>query len=135
MFLQPKKTKYKKIKKGRQLKLNFKGNKLNFGNIGLKSTESGLITSRQLESARQSINRKLKRKGKIWIRVFPSLPITTKPTEVRMGKGKGSVSHWGVKVAPGSIIFEIVNKNFYDSIKALNSGKHKLPVKTKIIKN
>lgn len=135
MFLQPKKTKYKKIKKGKQLKFNFKGNNLKFGMIGLKSTESGLITARQLESARQAINRKLKRKGKIWIRVFPSLPVTSKPTEVRMGKGKGNVSHWSARVAPGSMIFEIINENFYDSIRALKSGNTKLPIKTKIITN
>lgn len=135
MFLQPKKTKYKKIKKGRHLKFNFKNNKLKFGTMGLKSLESGLITARQLESARQSINRKLKRKGKIWIRVFPFLPITSKPNEARMGKGKGSISHWCVRVSPGSIIFEIINKNYYDSIKALNSGNTKLPIKTKIITN
>ena len=135
MFLQPKKTKYKKIKKGRHLKFNFKNNKLKFGTMGLKSLESGLITARQLESARQSINRKLKRKGKILIRVFPFLPITSKPNEARMGKGKGSISHWCVRVSPGSIIFEIINKNYYDSIKALNSGNTKLPIKTKIITN
>mgnify|MGYP001229368259 FL=1 len=135
MFLQPKKTKYKKIKKGNKLKFNFKNNKLKFGDIGLLSIESGIITARQIESARQIINRKIKRKGKVWIRVFPNLPVTSKPTEVRMGKGKGNVSHWCVKVASGTMLFEICNDNSYDSIKALNSGKHKLPVKTKIIKN
>jgi len=135
MFLQPKKTKYKKIKKGNKLKFNFKNNKLKFGDIGLLSIESGIITARQIESARQIINRKIKRKGKVWIRVFPNLPVTSKPTEVRMGKGKGNVSHWCVKVASGTMLFEICNDNSYDSIKALKSGNYKLPIKTKIVKN
>jgi len=135
MFLQPKKTKYKKIKKGKKLKFNFKNNKLKFGDIGLLSIESGIITARQIESARQIINRKIKRKGKVWIRVFPNLPVTSKPTEVRMGKGKGNVSHWCVKVASGTMLFEICNDNSYDSIKALKSGNYKLPIKTKIVKN
>jgi len=134
-FLQPKKTKYKKIKKGNKLKFNFKNNKLKFGDIGLLSIESGIITARQIESARQIINRKIKRKGKVWIRVFPNLPVTSKPTEVRMGKGKGNVSHWCVKVASGTMLFEICNDNSYDSIKALKSGNYKLPIKTKIVKN
>lgn len=93
MWLQPKKTKYKKIQKGKLSKLNFRSNKLKFGSIGLKATNSGTLSSRQIEAARQAIVRKLSRKGKLWIRVFPTIPITTKPTEVRMGKGKGTVSH------------------------------------------
>lgn len=133
MLLQPKKTKYKKIKKGKKTKFNFKGNNLKFGSIGLKSIESGIITARQIESARQAINRKLKRNGKIWIRIFPALPVTSKPTEVRMGKGKGAVSHWCVKVSSGTMLFEICNDNYYDSLKALRSGNYKLPVKTKVI--
>ena len=95
MFLKPKQTKYKKIKKGKLSKFEFKSNKLKFGAIGLKAAESGTITARQIEAARQAIVRKVKRKGKIWIRIFPSLPITSKPTETRMGKGKGSVIYWG----------------------------------------
>ena len=122
-------------KKGNKLKFNFKNNKLKFGDIGLLSIESGIITARQIESARQIINRKIKRKGKVWIRVFPNLPVTSKPTEVRMGKGKGNVSHWCVKVASGTMLFEICNDNSYDSIKALKSGNYKLPIKTKIVKN
>lgn len=93
MLLQPKKTKYRKIQKGNLTRLNFRSNKLRFGTIGLKATKSGTISSRQIEAARQAIVRKISRKGKLWIRIFPSVPITTKPTEVRMGKGKGTVSH------------------------------------------
>ena len=91
MWLQPKKTKYKKVHKGKLSKFNFCSNKLKFGNIGLKATNSGTISSRHIEAARQAIVRKLNRKGKLWIRVFPTMPITAKPTEVRMGKGKGNV--------------------------------------------
>ena len=87
MFLQPKKSKYKKIRKGTLPKLTYKSNKLKFGTIGLKSLEAGTISARQLEAARQSITRKIERKGKLWVRIFPSLPITSKPNEVRMGKG------------------------------------------------
>ena len=94
MFLQPKKTKYKKKRKGNIRKFNYKNSKLIFGTVGLKSTESGIITSRQIESARQAINRKIKRKGKIWIRIFPDNSVTSKPNESRMGKGKGNLSHW-----------------------------------------
>ena len=93
MFLQPKRSKYKKIRKGTLSKLEFRSNNLQFGTIGLKALQSGVISSRQIEAARQAINRKIKRQGKLWIRVFPNLPITAKPTEVRMGKGKGSVKY------------------------------------------
>ena len=115
MFLQPKKSKFKKVRKGTLPYLNFKSNKLKFGTIGLKAAESGTISSRQIQAARQSIMRKINRKGKLWIRIFPSIPITQKPAEVRMGKGKGSVSFWSAKVAGGSLIFELcgVNKNRY----------------------
>ena len=133
MFLQPNKTKYKKTRKGKIRKFNHKNSRLIFGTVGLKSTESGLISSRQLESARQAINRKLKRKGKIWIRIFPVNPVTSKPNESRMGKGKGNLSYWCAKVSSGTIVFEICHRNIKDSIVALYSGKSKLPLKTKII--
>lgn len=133
MFLQPKKFKYIKKKKGKLLKLEFKSNKLNFGNIGLKSIESGIITGRQIEASRQAISRKIKRKGKIWIRIFPDLPIFCKPTESRMGKGKGNLSHWGSKVRGGCILFEMCGvKDLNIAIEALKSGGKKLPIKTKI---
>ena len=128
----PKGIKYKKTKKGRLGKLEFKANNLKFGTIGLKATESGIINSKQIESARQAITRKIKRKGKVWIKIFPDLPITSKPTGVRMGKGKGNVSHWGARVRSGNVLFEICGINFNVAISALKTGGAKLPVKTKI---
>lgn len=132
MFLQPKRSKYKKVRKGTLPKLEFKANKLRFGTVGLKSIESGMISARQIEAARQSINRKIKRKGKLWVRVFPYCAITAKPTEVRMGKGKGSVDHWAAKVGGGAVLFELcgVTKNM--AIAAFRTGGAKLPIKTVI---
>ena len=133
MLLQPKKTKYKKVQKGKLSKLNFRSNKLKFGNIGLKVTKSGTISARQIEAARQSIVRKLNRKGKLWIRIFPTVPITTKPTEVRMGKGKGAFSHWSAKVNAGTIIFEALGIAPNIAITAFKTGGAKLPIKTIVI--
>jgi len=133
MFLQPKKTKYKKMQKGKLSKFNFRSNKLKFGNIGLKVTKSGTISSRQIEAARQAIVRKLSRKGKLWIRVFPAIPITAKPTEVRMGKGKGAVSHWSVKVSSGTVLFEAYGISQNVAISAFKTGGAKLPIKTVIL--
>ena len=132
MLLQPKKTKYKKIHKGKLTKYNFRSNTLQFGDLGLKAVKSGTISARQIEAARQAIVRKLNRKGKMWIRIFPNIPITTKPTEVRMGKGKGALSHWSVKVSAGTILFEIcgISKNI--AITAFKTGGAKLPIKTTI---
>ena len=132
MFLQPKKSKYKKVRKGKLKKYTYKADKLNFGTIGLKSLESGLISARQLESARQAIVRKIKRKGKLWIKIFPDLPITKKPTEVRMGKGKGAVSHWASRIRGGTIIFELCGVSNKIAITAFKTGSAKLPIKTKI---
>lgn len=123
---------FTKTKKGRLRKFEFKTNKLVFGNIGLKAVESGIINSRQLEAARQAIARKTKRKSKIWIKIFPDLPVTSKPTGVRMGKGKGKFSHWGARVRGGTVILEICGSNNKILIEALNTGKAKLPLKTKI---
>lgn len=131
MLLQPKRVKYKKIKKGRLAKFSYK-NDLDFGTIGLKSLESGFISARQLEAARQAIARKIKKKGKLWIKVYPNLPITKKPTEVRMGKGKGNISHWAAKIKGGSILFEVCGINKKTAIKAFKTGSAKLPVKTQI---
>jgi large subunit ribosomal protein L16 len=132
MFLQPKKTKFKKARKGKLVKLEFKNTKLKFGEIGLKTKISGIITARQIEAARRSITRKIKRKGKLWIRIFPDLPITKKPNESRMGKGKGSVSFWAAKVRGGTTIFEICGVQTHIAIEALKSGSKKLPLKTLI---
>lgn len=131
MFLQPNKVKYKKIKKGKLVKFSYKNN-LDFGTIGLKALESGYISARQLESARQAMSRKIKKKGKLWIKIFPYLPITKKPTEVRMGKGKGNVSHWVAKIKGGAVLFEVCGINRKNAIKAFKTGGAKLPVRTQI---
>ena len=133
MLLQPKKTKYRKVQKGKLSKFNFRSNKLKFGTIGLKATKSGTISSRQIEAARQAIVRKVSRKGKLWIRTFPTVPITTKPTEVRMGKGKGTVSHWSAKVKAGAVLFEIFGISQNVAITALKTGGAKLPINTIIL--
>lgn len=132
MFLQPKALKYKKTKKGRLKKLEYKSNKLKFGLVGLKCTQSGTISARQIEAARQAINRKINRKGKLWIRIYPNLPVTSKPSEVRMGKGKGSVNHWVSRVKAGQVLFEICGVDYYMANLAFTTGKAKLPLKTKV---
>jgi len=134
MFLQPKKTKYKKTKKGKLRKLEFKTSKLQFGVVGLKAVNSGIISARQIEASRQAISRKIKKKGKIWIRIFPDMPITAKSVSSRMGKGKGALSHWGARVKGGTVLFEMCGINDPKIIKnALRTGSAKLPLKTKII--
>lgn len=132
MFLQPKKSKYKKTRKGKLGGFDYKANTLKFGTIGLKALESGTISARQIESSRQAIARKIKRKGKIWIRIFPHLPITAKPTEVRMGKGKGPVKFWAAKVKKGTVLFELCGISTNSAINAFRTGGAKLPVKTKV---
>lgn len=132
MFLQPNKKKLKKLHKGKLSKLEFKSNKLKFGIIGLKAYESGTISSWQLEAARQAINKKTKRKGKVWIRVFPSLSITKKSVEARMGKGKGAIDYWAVKIKAGTILFELCGITKRKSIVALKAGKGKLSIKSLI---
>lgn len=132
MFLQPRKTKYRKTRKGKLKNLEFKANTIRFGELGLKAESAGMITARQIEAARRAIARKIKRKGKIWICIFPDLPITAKPIESRMGKGKGSVSHWVARVRGGSTLFEVCGIPTHIAIEALRSGSKKLPMKTKI---
>ena len=132
MFNGPKQTKYKKTRKGKLVKLEFKSNDLKFGTVGLKAAESGFINARQIEAARKAIVRKMKRKGKIWIKIFPDIPITSKPTGVRMGKGKGQVSYWAARVRGGTVLFEISGLNFNTIFSALKTGSAKLPIKTKI---
>lgn len=133
-MLQPKKTKYKKEQKGRIKGNANKGNMLSFGTFGLKSLESSFITSRQIEAARIAATRYIKREGKLWINIFPYKPITKKPQEVRMGKGKGVVELWVAPVKPGRILFEISNNIPLDLAKeALRLASQKLPVKTKFI--
>lgn len=132
MYLQPRKTKYRKTRKGKLKKLEFKANFIKFGELGLKATVSGLISSKQIEAARRTITKKIKRKGKIWICVFPDLPITAKPTESRMGKGKGTVVHWVARVRGGTTLFEVCGVPAHIGIEALKAGSKKLPIKTKI---
>lgn len=132
MFLEPKKVKFKKVRKGKLVKLEFKTNKLNFGEIGLKAQTSGTISAKQIEAARRAITKKIKRKGKVWIRIFPDLPITAKPNESRMGKGKGSVDFWAARIRGGTTLFEICGVPTYIAIEALKAGSAKLPIKTRI---
>src|SRR5690554_5745214 len=106
-MLQPKRTKYRKQQKGRNRGLSTNGNKVSFGDFGLKATTRGLLTARQIEAGRRAITRHVKRGGKLWIRVFPDKPVSKKPPEVRMGKGKGSVEYWVAQSQPGRVLYEI----------------------------
>ena len=128
---QPKVTKIKKIRKGVLKKLTSKSVFLKKGVFGIKSQQAGIISSKNIESARQSISRKTKRKGKIWINIFPDLPITSKSSGVRMGKGKGSFHNWSVKVKPGTVLFEICGISQKIAKAAFKTGRAKLPLKTK----
>ena len=132
-MLMPKKTKYRKQQKGRNRGKAYRGNSLAFGTYGLKATELGRINSRQIEAGRVALSRTMKRAGKIWIRVFPDKPLTSKPVGVRMGKGKGSVEEWVMNIKPGRIIFEITGVNEDVAIRALTLAAAKLPFKTKIV--
>ena len=133
MLLQPKKTKYKKIQKGKLSKFDYRSNKLKFGNIGLKAAKAGTISSRQIEAARIAANRYLNRQGRVFIRIFPDKPITSKPAEVRMGKGKGALDHWVAPINPGRILFEIDGVSLEQAKEALRLAAQKLPVKTKFV--
>ena len=132
-MLMPKKTKYRKQMKGRNRGKAMRGSSLAYGNIGIKALELGRIDSRQIEAARIALTRHIKRAGKVWIRVFPDKPLTAKPLEVRMGKGKGSVEKWVMNIKPGRIIYEM--KGIEESLarEALALAQSKLPFKTKII--
>ena len=132
-MLMPKRTKYRKQMKGRNRGYATAGNKLEFGSIGFKATEAGRINSRQIEAARISATRHIKRTGKIWIRVFPAKPLTAKPLEVRMGKGKGAVDQWVMNIKPGRIIFEMGGVEETLARGALALAMAKLPFKTKIV--
>lgn len=129
-MLQPKRTKYRKQFKGRNRGVATRGNKVSFGEFGLKSVEHGRITARQIEAARRAMSRHLKRGGKIWIRIFPDKPISKKPLEVRQGKGKGNVEYWVALVQPGRVMFEIDGVTPELAREALKLAAAKLPVKT-----
>lgn len=132
-MLFPKKTKYKKQFKGKLLGKTKKGNKIIFGKYAIKVVEETRLTSKQIEATRRIIIRKMKRLGFLWIRVFPDIPVTSKPTENRMGKGKGAVSFWIAKVKKGQILYEISGISLENAKKVLKAGSNKLPIKTKFI--
>ncbi len=132
-MLQPKRTKFRKQQKGRNRGLAQVGNRVSFGEFGLQATTRGFLTARQIESARRSITRHVKRGGKLWIRVFPDKPITKKPVEVRMGKGKGNVEYWVAPVQPGRMIYEIQGVNEDIAREAFRRAAAKLSVKTAFV--
>ena len=132
-MLMPKRTKYRKQMKGRNRGKTYVGCNLSFGTIGLKAVEAGRINSRQIEAGRIAITRNVKRTGKLWIRVFPDKPLTAKPLETRMGKGKGSVDKWVMNIKPGRICFEMAGVGEELAREALALAMHKLPFKTKIV--
>lgn len=132
-MLQPKRTKFRKQFKGRVSGVAKGGAELNFGAFGLKALEPERVTARQIEAARRAITRHMKRVGRVWIRIFPDVPVSKKPTEVRMGKGKGSPEYWVSKVKPGRIMFEIDGVTPDLAREALTLGAAKLPIKTKFV--
>ena len=132
-MLQPKRTKHRKVFKGRMKGVSQRGAQLTYGAYGLKSLDSKWITARQIEAARIAATRYMKREGKVWIRIFPDKPITSKPAEVRMGKGKGAPSHWVAPVRPGRIMFEVDGVPMETAQEALRLGAQKLPVKCKFV--
>lgn len=129
-MLQPKKTKFRKQQKGRNRGLATVGNKVSFGEFGLKALDRGRITARQIEAARRAMTRHIKRGGKIWIRIFPDVPITKKPIEVRMGKGKGNVEYWVSKIQPGRVLYEMEGVTEDIAREAFKLAAAKLPIKT-----
>jgi large subunit ribosomal protein L16 len=132
-MMQPKRTKFRKQMKGTNRGLTFNGNKVSFGEFGLKSTEHGRITARQIESARRVITRYVKRGGKLWIRIFPDVPVTRKPLEVRMGSGKGNVEYWVAKVQPGKMLYEMEGVTEVEAREAFRLAAAKLSVKTTFV--
>ena len=132
-MLMPKRTKFRKMQKGRRKGLAQRGARVNFGDFGIKALEAGWITSRQIEAARIAMTRRMKRVGKVWIRIFPDKPITKKPAETRMGKGKGSPEYWVAVVKPGRVLFEIGGVNEELAREAMRLAIQKLPIKCKVV--
>lgn len=132
-MLQPEKTKWRKMQKGRNRGIAYRGCNLSFGDFGIIAMSSGFVTARQIEAARVAISRHMKRGGKMWLRIFPDKPITKKPAEVRMGKGKGATEGWVAPVKRGRMLFEIEGIRQEAAREALNIASHKLPVKTRFI--
>lgn len=133
-MLQPKRTKYRKQQKGRNRGLAQNGNAVSFGEFGLKATSRGRITARQIEAARRAMTRHIKRGGKTWIRIFPDVPVTKKPIEVRMGKGKGNVEYWVAKIQPGKMLYEMEGVSEDIAREAFRLAAAKLPVQTTFVK-
>ena len=132
-MLQPKKTKFRKMQKGKMKGNAQRGSQLNFGTFGIRALEECWITARQIEAARIAVTREMKRQGQVWIRIFPDKPITKKPAEVRMGKGKGAPEYWAAVVRPGRILFEIDGVDLESAKEALRLAAQKLPINTKFI--
>jgi large subunit ribosomal protein L16 len=132
-MLQPKRTKFRKAHKGRISGTAKGGTELNFGTFGLKAQEPARVTARQIEAARRAMTRHMKRAGRVWIRIFPDLPVSKKPTEVRMGKGKGSVEYWAARVHPGRIMFEVDGVPRDVAQEAFRLAAAKLPIKTRFV--
>ena len=132
-MLQPKRTKFRKMQKGRIRGLAYRGSTVAYGSFGIKTMDEGFITSRQIEAARIAITRHMKREGQVWIRIFPDKPMTSKPAEVRMGKGKGAPSHWVAPVRPGRIMFEVDGVTLETAKEALRLGAQKLSVRCKLV--
>ena len=132
-MLQPKRTKFRKMQKGKMKGNAQRGSTLNFGTFGIKALEECWITARQIEAARVAVTRYMKRQGQVWIRIFPDKPITKKPAEVRMGKGKGAPEYWAAVVRPGRIMFEVDGVDFETAKEALRLAAQKLPITTKFV--
>lgn len=132
-MLQPKRTKFRKRQKGRVKGIAQRGHRLAFGNFGIKAMEPGWITSRQIEASRIAVTRAMKREGQVWIRIFPDKPVTKKPAEVRMGKGKGAPEYWVAVVKPGTILFEASGVSSERAKEALRLASQKLPIRTKFV--
>ncbi len=133
-MLQPKRTKYRKMQKGRNRGLSHRANKVDFGQFGLKAVSRGRLSARQIEAARRAMTRRVRRSGKIWIRVFPDKPITQKPLEVRQGKGKGNVEYWVAQIRPGRVMFEIEGVDEELARDAFSLAAAKLPFRTTFVK-
>ena len=132
-MLQPKKTKFRKMQKGKMKGFAQRGHQLSFGSFGIKALEETWITARQIEAARIAVTRYMKRQGQVWIRIFPDKPVTSKPAEVRMGKGKGAPEYWAAVVRPGRILFECEGVSKEVAQEALRLAAQKLPIKTKFV--
>ena len=132
-MLEPKKVKFRRVHRGNRRGMSMRGNFVTFGSYGLKALEPGWVTARQIESSRIVISRIVRKIGKMWIRIFPDKPVTARPAETRMGKGKGSLDHWVALVKPGRILFEIDGVSKEEAVQAFRDAGHKLPITTKLV--